>query len=197
MCYTISDTIERVIFVTWVTALVESYPLIVFSVLFILIYGLVFAVDRLIIRTRLSKQMRVYKKKRAKKMHGEELAEKLKFRRKKHEYNFKYLKKRSKNKVDVYLAYKHTELYHCAQYLKVKRFKRPKVTLAYTLKDGDKTIRTFKHKHLVKTTKRLMKDYPCIDRALFFLHHLPDQLLQNKDFMVNLTDEVTITYGLK
>ena len=134
---------------------------------------------------------------RKKKMNGDKLLKKIEKKRKKNSNTYKQLKRKGKSILDSYINYKDKELLDTAKYVNAKGLKKPKAKFSLLIHEAGNITQTIDHKHFVKKVKQLMNTYECLDETIFFLHHLPAEMLDEKLFTINLTETMTITYDIK
>jgi len=164
--------------------------------LVILILILLLLISRLLLRLNLKRQIKRYKRLRKKKFNGDKLLKKIEKKRKRKTNSYKHLKRKGKSLVDHFINYKEKELIDTAKYVNAKGLKKPKAKLSLSLFEGGNIIETIDHKNFVKKIKKLMNTYDCLDETIFFLHHLPKEMLDEKLFTVNITEQITISYDV-
>lgn len=164
------------------------------SIIFLI---LLFIASRFIKRLRLRRQIKKYRRNRKKKYSGERLLKKIEKKRKKNTNTYKHLKRKGKTLVDGYFHYKEKELIDTAKYVNSEGIKKIKADFDLVIREGQTVTEVIKHKHFIKKVKQLSNTYECLDQVIFFLDHLPKQMLEEKLFNVNLTESITITYDIK
>lgn len=133
-----------------------------------------------------------------KKHNGLELLDKVKRRRKRNSNTFSGLRLFGRGPVRRYLVHKSEELPVFVRYTSGKLLKRSKAKLRLVVKQGSKTIAKYKLKSGIHDFIDLSNDHHCLTELIIFLHHLPDAVLERRDYEIDVPhNNLTITYQIK
>lgn len=138
------------------------------------------------------------KKRRNKHFNGIKLVEKTKTKRKKNTNTFKKLRRSSKKHVTKYLQYKSQEIPKILNVAANDSLKSSKSVLYIIFKNEKKVLSKVAIELSYKPLINNSNTYECLDEIILFLHHLPDALLEKKDYDVFIQDKnMLITYEIK
>jgi len=147
---------------------------------------------------RMKKYVKQTKKLNQRRFNGLTLVDKIKRKRKRHTNDFRHLRRRPKREVRKYLAHKMEEIPVLTRYSYGKLFKRSKNKAMFYLKLGKRNKSKWTAKHGVKHWIELSDEYACIDEMIVFLHHLPEAILDKRDYEMHIeATDITITYQIK
>lgn len=138
------------------------------------------------------------KKRRNKHFNGMKLVEKTKTKRKKNTNTFKKLRRSSKKQVTKYLHYKSQEIPKMLNVAANDSLKPGKSILYIIFKNEKKVLSKVAIELSYKPLINNSNTYECLDEIILFLHHLPEALLEKKDYDVFIQDKnMLITYEIK
>jgi hypothetical protein len=133
-----------------------------------------------------------------KQYNGLQLLEKIKRRRKRKTNHFRGLRWLARRPVRRYFQHKSEELPVFVRYTSGKLLKRSKAKLRIVVKQGSKTVAKYKLKAGAREFIDLSNDHHCLNELIIFLHHLPDAILERRDYDIDVTSaNLTITYQIK
>jgi len=163
---------------------------------------LYFISRRLLKTAKMYLGMKAYVKKAIKldrkKFNGLVLVDKIKRKRKRRTNSFQSLRGSAKRNVRKYFIHKVEEIPVFTRYTHGKLLKRTKAKVVFYIKQDSKTLDKFTMKQGPKQLIDCTNQHNCLDEMITFLHHLPDAILEKRDYDIyTAASDTTITYQLK
>ena len=171
------------------------YTFIVIDVIFFVLFTLW---KKIQVRLDAKRYVKKAQKLRKKRWNGILLVDFLQKKRKPGTNTFNKLKRGGKRRVRKYFSYKIEELPLITKYSYGKLLKRSNNKLIIFVRNETKIVKKLKIKrglnNLVNTTNK----YQCLNEMIYFLHDLPDAILEQQDYDIFITEQdLSIGYKVK